>query len=362
MIARLQERRGLVIAAGYAVLGVVVVLVLVALTGGDIGVAVRGWWLGAFGTDFSLVQTLSNATPLTLVALGAAVALRAEVITVGAEGQMIGGAIAATAVAFAAPDVPLWIGLPLGAIAGVIGGTLWALPPAVARVRWGVSEILFTLLANYLAGYLLSYLLRTALRDPATAAAPQSPELPPGFELPQLPLPGRLHVGAILVGAVVILAVWWSRSRGWFLLGVSGQRPVLAARLGLTPTRAVVGTMAISGAAAGLAGWMQVSGVTQHLQPDVTGGIGFAGLAVAVLGRGNPIGIVVAAIVYSSLGTGAAGIQISTGTVPTSIGTVSQGVLLLAAALVLAVPHVVRRTARTGGARSDAPRAKGVAA
>ena len=118
---------------------------------------------------------------------------------------------------------------------------------------------------------------------------------------------------------------------------------MLASRLGLTPTRAVLSTMLVSGAAAGLAGWMQVAGVTQRLEPDISGGIGFAGLAVAVLGRGNPIGILVAAIVYSSLGTGASGVQIATGTVPSSIGTITQGVLLLAAALVLAAPRIVRR-------------------
>ena len=349
---KLRERRCLLVAAGYGLLGVVVVVVLVVSTGGDMGVALQGWWLGAFGTDFSLVQTLSNATPLALVALGAAVALRAEVLTVGAEGQMVAGAIAASAVAFAAPGLPLWLGLPLGAIAGVVGGALWSLGPAIARVRWNVSEILFTLIANYLAGFLLLYLLRTVLRDTASAGSPQSAELPSGFELPQLPLSGRLHVGALVVLALVVLAVWWSRSRGWFLLGVFGQRPVLASRLGLTQARAVIGTMLISGAAAGLAGWMQVAGVTQRLEPDVSGGIGFAGLAVAVLGRGNPIGVLVAAVVYSSLATGASGIQLATNTVPSSVGTVTQGVLLLAAALVLAAPRVARR-----GRRTEAPSA-----
>ena len=344
MSERVRAQRGLFWAIGYAVLGVVIVGVLVILTGGTLDAALQGWFVGAFGSSYSLVQTISNAVPLAVVALGSAIALRAGVISVGAEGQLIVGAIGAAVVGFlVGGSVPLWLGLILGALGGIAGGALWALAPAVAKIRWNVSEILFTLLANYLAIYLLAYLLRTVLRDPETAGSPQSPELPLPFELPQLPVPGRLHIGAILVLVLFALAIWWNRSRSAFVVGVFGRRSVLASRLGLTPTRAVLSTMLVSGAAAGLAGWMQVAGVTQRLEPDISGGIGFAGLAVAVLGRGNPIGILVAAIVYSSLGTGASGVQIATGTVPSSIGTITQGVLLLAAALVLAAPRIVRR-------------------
>src|ERR1019366_2397168 len=299
----LSRHRGFAVAAGYVVLGFVVVIVLVAATGGDIGVALGGWFQGAFGSGFSLVQTISNATPLALVALGVAVALRAGVITVGAEGQMVLGAIFATVVAFWVGDsVPLWIGLVPGALAGTLGGALWALLPALGRIRWGVNEVLFTLLANYLATYLLNFLLRTSLRDRGSQTSPQSAVLPASSQLPQLPLPGQLHIGVILV-----VATWWRSTRSAFLIDVFGQRPVLAARLGLTPARAVLATMLVSGATAGLAGWMQVAGVTQRLEPDVSGGIGFAGLAVAVLGRGNPIGIAVASVLYASLGTGASG-------------------------------------------------------
>jgi simple sugar transport system permease protein len=331
------NRRSTAIGAAYIVLGFVIVLVLVAGTGGDVGLALSGWFQGAFGNGFNLVQTLSYATPLTLVAVGVAVALRANVVTVGAEGQMIVGAIFSTVAAFAlGGHVPLVVGLIVGALAGALGGALWSLLPALARVRWGVNEILFTLLANYIAGYLLTFLLRTALRDPGKVTASQSAELPTSFVIPLLPVPGQLHLGAVLVLVVIVAAVAWNRTRGAFLIEVYGQRPILAARLGLTPTRAVVSTMLVSGVAAGLAGWMQLAGVVGRLTPGVSAGIGFAGLAVAVLGRGNPIGILVAAILYSSLTTGANGVQITTGTTPASIGTVTQGVLLLAAGLALA--------------------------
>jgi len=130
---------------------------------------------------------------------------------------------------------------------------------------------------------------------------------------------------------------------------------VLAARLGLTPTRAVVSTMLISGATAGLAGWMQLSGVDGRLTPSVSAGIGFAGLAVAVLGRGNPIGIVVAAVLYSSLTTGANGLQLFSATTPASIGTVSQGILLLGAGLALAAGRFGGRIVHRRGSAPSAP-------
>ncbi|NEM91500.1 ABC transporter permease [Galbitalea soli] len=331
------NRRSTAIGAAYVVLGFVIVLILIAGTGGDVGLALSGWFEGAFGNGFNLVQTLAYATPLTLVAVGVGVALRANVVTVGAEGQMVVGAIFSTVAAFAVgPHVPLLVGLVIGALAGALGGALWSLLPALARVRWGVNEILFTLLANYIASYLLTFLLRTALRDPGKVVASQSKLLPDSFDIPLLPVQGQLHWGTALVLVLVVAAVIWNRSRGAFLIEVYGQRPILAARLGLTPTRAVVSTMLVSGVTAGLAGWMQLAGVAGRLGPGVSAGIGFAGLAVAVLGRGNPIGILIAAILYSSLTTGANGVQVATGTTPASIGTVTQGVLLLAAGLALA--------------------------
>lgn len=346
------------IIAIYIVAAVAIVALLILATGGDLGLALGGWFRGAFGTGFNAVQTISYATPLVLVAVGVAAALKAGVITVGAEGQMLVGAIVATVTAlWLGPAIPLWLGLPIGAIAGALGGAAWALLPGLGKVRWGVNEILFTLLANYLAVYLLSFLLRTALRNPAGSATPQSAPLPGGFLLPQLPLPGRLHIGVIVVVIIVALALWWGRGRQSFLVGVYGQRPLLAARLGLTPTRAVLSTMLVSGAAAGLAGWMQLAGVDGRLQPGVSAGVGFAGIAVAVLGRGNPLGIVVAGIAYASLTTGAGGIQIATGTTPASIGTVSQGVLLLAAALIIAAPLARKKPARPPAAPKKTPAA-----
>jgi simple sugar transport system permease protein len=321
--------------------GFAAVALLVTATGGDLGAALTGWWHGAFGTSYNAVQTLAYATPLVLIALGASAALRAGVIVVGAEGQLIVGALVATAVLLS-PLGTTPFALPLGALAGIAGGALWSMVPGLALVRWRVNEILSALLANYIAVQLLAYLLRTALRDPAGSATARSGPLPDAALIPPFPFPGRLSAASLLVVVLVLAGIWWHRGRSALRLDVHARRPWLAERMGLTPARAILATTAVSGAAAGLAGWLQVAGVDGRLNTGISGGIGFSGLVVAVLGRNRPVPILLAGVLFASLTTGANGIQILTGTTPASIGVVTQAVLLFAVALAVVVAR--RRT------------------
>jgi simple sugar transport system permease protein len=328
---------------GYFVLAFGVVLLLVVGAGGTPGDALYGWWKGAFGTQYNLVQTLAAAVPIAAVALGVEVGLRAGVISLGAQGQMIVATIALTFFALAvAPQLPAWLALPLGLLVAAAAGGLWALLPALAKVYWNVSEILFAILTNYLALYFLDWVLRNPLRDPAGAATPQSARLPEAFVIPLLPFDGRLHWGLVLVLAGAVVFFLWSRSRSAFVLGVFGSRPELAVRLGLSRARAIIGALVVAGAAAGVAGWMQLAGVNERLREGIDGGIGFTGM-VAVLARGNPFGILLAAVLAASFVTGANGIQVESGSVPAAIGEVMQGVLLFAAALAIAYDSVRRR-------------------
>ncbi|WP_215545089.1 ABC transporter permease [Amycolatopsis sp. CA-230715] len=322
------------------------VSLIVAMTGGDLVDAVAGWFHGAAGTPYSALQTLAYAVPLALIALGASPALRAGVVVVGAEGQLVVGAIAATALMLSPVGrLPGILALPLGAGAGIAGGVLWAMIPAVPQVRWRVSEILSALMANYIATHLLSFLLRTSLRDPDGFSAPRSADLPSSALIPFLPVPGRLTTGVLIVVVAAGVGLWWRRTRSALVLDVFAEQRWLAARLGGSTTRVIIGTTALSGAAAGLTGWLQVAGVDGRLTPGVAGGIGFTGLVVAVLGRFRPIPIMIAALLMASLFTGANGIQM-TSAIPASIGTVTQGVLLLAVA---AAVTVARRSAPNRG-------------
>jgi general nucleoside transport system permease protein len=356
-VNRLRPRPAHITGVTCVVGGFGLVALLVAVSGGNVTDAAVGWFHGAFGTWYNTLQTLTYAAPLVLIALGASVALRAGVVVVGAEGQMIVGATVAAAVLLTpAGSLSAALALPLGALAGIAGGVGWSLLPGVALVRWQVNEILSALLATYLAVQLLTYLLRTVLRDRSGSATLQSAPLPETALIPQLPLPGRFNAAAIMVLVLVVIAMWWHRSRSALLLDVYAQRRWLAGRLHVTSGRAVLLTTAVSGAAAGLAGWAQLAGVDGRLHAGITGGIGFSGLVVAVLGGNRPVPILFAGVLFACLTTGSNGIQLLTG-IPASIGTVTQAVLLAAAALAVVAQRRAsarqRERARTAEPNGD---------
>lgn len=306
--------------------------ILVAAAGASPSTALQELLKGAAGDRYRIAETLVRAIPLALVALGVAFALRARVFTVGSEGQLVAGALVSTAVLTTNPTLPALPALVLGLICGAVGGMLWALVPAILRARGRVNEILSTLLFNYLAASLLSWSLRTWLRNPDAVATLQSRAITETARVPLL-LPGtRLHWG---VGIVVVAAVglgFWIRTPMGFGFDLHGERPAVAARMGISQARAVLVTMLVSGGAAGIAGWLQVAGTTGRLYTSVAGGLGFAGLAVAVVGRLRPIGVCVAAVVFAALSTGSDSLQAGT-QIPASFSHVLQALLLLSGAV-----------------------------
>ncbi|HZN18542.1 MAG TPA: ABC transporter permease [Micromonosporaceae bacterium] len=316
--------------------------------GADPVVGYREIVLGAVGDRYHLGETVVRAVPVAVVALGVVPALRARVFTIGSEGQLAMGALASTVAVLALGTLPAPLLLAVGALAGVAGGALWALPAALLRGYARVNEILSTLLLNYVAGFGLLWLLRTALREPGTLTTPSSADLPEAGRIPTL-LPGtRLHWGVVLVLVAAAGLAWWVRSPRGFALDVYGTHPALAARMGVRPAGAVVSTMLVGGAAAGLAGWVQVAGVQGRLYPSVAGGLGFTGLVVALLGGLRPAGVLGVALIFGALATGAEGLQVGTG-VPASLATVVQALLLGGVALSAAASH--RRLRRGAGER-----------
>lgn len=297
---------------------------------------------GAFGSEYDVGETLVRALPLAVIALGVAPALRAGVFTVGAEGQLAMGAIAATAVAVHL-DGPVLVMLLLPALAGAAAGGLWAVPPAVLRVRAGVNEILSTLLLSYVALALLNLSLRTWLSAGSTDATLQSDPLPLDAMLPNLVDGTRLHWGMLALPIGALALAWWLRTPRGLAFDVLGENPSLARRVGIRPGRAIVQAMVVGGIAAGLAAWLKVAGVDGTLYPSVAAGLGFSGILVALLGGLRPLGIVVAALVFGALSAGADGLQIDTG-VPASLATILQGALLL----LVAVAFEARRRGAPG--------------
>jgi simple sugar transport system permease protein len=319
--------------AGASLLAALVVgALLLAASGADPIDGYDALLQGAFGTRYDVGETLVRALPLAIVALGVAPALRAGVFTVGAEGQVILGAMAATAAVLALGDAPGVVLIAAGAAAGALAGAAWALLPALLRARLNVNEILSTLLLNYVAAALLAWALRTWLKTSESVPSPRSDNLPPASALPNLIEGTRLHWGIVLVPIGAIALAWWLRTPRALAYDVFDTHRALARRAGVSAHRAIVTTMLVGGATAGIAGWLKVTGVDGALYASVAGGLGFTGILVALLGGLRPVGIVLAAVLFGALSAGADGLQIDTGT-PASLATVLQGLLLIGAAL-----------------------------
>jgi simple sugar transport system permease protein len=329
------------------------VVLLIVAAGADPRLALTGLLDSAFGDRYAVAETCVQAVPIAIVALGVAPALRAGIFPVGSEGQLAIGAVTATAVVCAVRCVPSVVAIPAGCIGGILGGAAWVLLPALLRARLNVNEILSTLLMNYLAINLVSWLVRTVLGTADSVATPRSDRLPIEALIPKIIDGTRLHFGAlgVFIGAIA-LAFWIKSVRG---LGydIFATHRGLAARMGVREGTAIFATMMVSGAAAGLAGWTQVAGLQGILYPSVGGGLGFTGVLVALLGGLRPIGIVIAAFVMAVLTTGSNGLQIDTG-VPASIAVITQGLVLLAAALVFATRQRTLREAVANFAGSSA--------
>lgn len=319
-------------AAWALVIVLAVLALLIRLAGANPLDALLALLRGAFGERYVIAETLVTATPLALVALGVMPALRSGIFTIGSQGQLVAGAALSTALIQANASASAPVLLILGCVAGIVGGAAYALLPALLRAHRGVNEILSTLLLNYIAGYGLLWALKGPLGSAMQTATPRSDPLPDNALIANILDGTRLHAGVFAVLLLAAALWYWTRTRSGLVYFLFAERPQLAARLGLSTSGAVTKTMLLSGAAAGFAGWVQVAGVAQTLYPSVDGGLGFSGILVAVLGGLNPVAIVVAAILFGALSTGAQGMQIGT-SVPAAIAIVAQGFVLLAVAL-----------------------------
>lgn len=271
--------------------------------------------------------------PLLTIAVGLAMCFRANVFNIGAEGQLVLGAIAASAVILYLDDGSRQGGYSLIGVAwlaGAVGGLAWAALVAVLRVRYQTNEILVSLMLVYVAELLLSWLVHGPLRDPDSFGFPESRLFGDGFLLPTL-LPGmRLHVGMVLA-LLVSLAGWayLSRSLAGFQLKVVGLAPSAASYAGFSSRRMVWIVLLVSGGLAGLAGAAEVMGPMGQLTPSVSPGYGFAAIIVAFVGRLHPVGVIFSSFIMALFYIGGELSQSRLG-MPSAITGVFQGLLLFA--------------------------------
>lgn len=288
------------------------------------------FWDGAFGSPYALFSaTLVRATPLILVGLAVAVAFRAGVLNIGAEGQLLAGASAATAVGLLTGGWPRLLAVVATLVAGAVAGATWAGIAAWLRRRFDVLEVISTLMLNFVAIALVSWLVRGPLQEPTHVYAQSSP-LPEAARWPLL-LPGfRLHLG-LLLGVFAALGLWYaiSRTAAGFRVRLVGAGPRAAASAGAVDVPATISRVfLVSGALAGIAGASEVGGVTWALYEGLSPGYGYTAIAVALLARLDPRGVLVAAVFFGALDAGMASIQREAG-VPAVIGQVIVSLVVL---------------------------------
>ena len=271
-----------------------------------------------------------KVAPLLLISVGLAICFRANVFNIGAEGQLVIGAITAGAVVLYFDDETnggFWL-ITLALFAGAAGGMLWASIVAWLRDRFNANEILVSLMLVYVAELLLSYLVHGVLIDPDGFGFPQSRLFSEGFLLPIVLEGTRLHLGMVLA-IIAALAGWLylSKSFSGFKLSVGGMAPRAARYAGFSSRRSLWTCLLVSGALAGVAGAAEVMGPIGQLTPSVSPGYGFAAIIVAFVGRLHPIGVVFSSFVMALLYIGGELSQSRLG-MPSAITGIFQGILL----------------------------------
>ena len=328
----MTQRRGMrwLIALAIPLATILAVLGILVLGGFDTHRALAALWNGAFGSPYAILSaTLVRATPLLFVGLAVGVAFRAGVLNIGAEGQLLAGASAAVAVGLEVGGWPRLIALPFALCAGMMAGAFWAGIAAWLKLRFGVLEVIGTLMLNFIASYGVSWLVRGPLQEP-THIYPQTMELAPAVRLPPLIEGHRVHLGFVLA-VVFAVAAWWilTRTAAGFRVRAVGASPTAAESAGgVNPARTAAFVFLASGALAGLAGASEASGVTFALYEGLSPGYGYSAIAVALLAKLHPLAIIASALMFGALEAGAAAMQ-RDADVPSVLAVVVEAMIVL---------------------------------
>jgi simple sugar transport system permease protein len=329
-----REHRSVALVVATPLIAIVAALaiagVLIALAGAPVLEAYWGIVKGAFGSRLSATETLTRATPLILTGLAAAVAFRARLWNIGAEGQLYLGAI--TVAAVSSQLVGHWppaLQIPVLLVLGALAGMLLLLVPLWLRLRFSVDEVVTTLLLNFVAVLFVSMLIDTVLKDPMAFGWPQSQPVTDAGMLPKLLDRSRLNLGSVIALVLAImLAFVQSRTVFGMQSRATGLNPQAATFAGVPLGRTLVAVACLSGGLAGLAGAIEVMGVTGYVTTDLSPGYGYSGIVVAMLANLNPLGVVLASLFTATMFVGADGMSRSLG-IPSYIADVIVALSLL---------------------------------
>lgn len=334
LVTRGSATSALSVAAALIIALATTAIVLLVL-GADPIVAFDGIVTGAFGSRQAITQTLLVTTPLALCALAAAVPFSARVINVGGDGQLLAGAVGATAVGFWLSGAPAGLLVVLGCAAGLACGAAWALVAGALKALLNANEVIVTLMLNFIALLVVDAAISGAWADPI---APQTRPLPAGMELPTIWSGSSLNLGiAIAVVAAVVAWVLMRRSALGFGIRVTGLNPSAARLRGYEIRRITLAVFAIGGAFAGLAGSIEVIGKHQALVGGISANFGFMGVALALVARLSPLWTLPVALLFAAVSSGSNTLQATVG-----VSTSASLVVLSSFVLALLALGVIR--------------------
>ena len=307
---------------------------------GDMAPLLRAFW--------PLTESLVTSTPYIFAGLGVALGFRCGLFNIGAEGQFFIGALSSAFVGYSLTGFPWFVHLPLALLAGMVGGAIWGAIPGYLKAATGAHEVVNTIMMNWIAFRLSDWLLNGPMKAPGYR--PITPQIEASAELPRLfPAPLRFHVGFFLALAVAALVYWllFKTTIGFEIRAV-GANPDAARYAGISITRNFILVMALSGALAGLAGTSQVLGVDHWVGQGFSAGYGFDAIALALVGKSHPVGVILAALLFGTLRSGATRMQSLAG-IPIDIISIIQGLVII----FVAAPAIIRWLYRMREARAE---------
>jgi len=308
--------------------------VLLLISGANPLQAYGALFKGAFGSPVAIQRTLEKATPLIFSGLAVAFAFKAGLFNIGAQGQLLIGAIVAAFVGFSIEGLPAIIHAPLALLIGGLAGALYGAIPGALKTYTGAHEVIVTIMLNYIAINITDYLADGPWKDPSpTNIVARTPKILPSAELPIL---GNIPLGFIfaLVAAVVVWWVLYRTTLGYEIRTV-GLNSSAAQYAGIRVARTIILTMALSGFLAGLGGAVETQGIVFRYQPGFNAGLGFDGITTALLGKTSPFGVIPAALLLGAMRAGASQMQFDAGVAKEITDVITAFILFFVAADVI---------------------------
>ncbi len=335
-----------VVPVASVLLGFGVAAIAIVATGADPGQAYLALFQGAFTNNNAFAETLVSSVPYIFLGLGVALGFRAGLFNIGAEGQFYIGALAGVFVAYSIHGLPPAIEIGLSLLAAMVAGFVYAGIAGFLKAQTGAHEVITTIMLNYVAFLIANYLVTTPglMKDPLSRI-PRTPYIDVNSTLPIILPNSRLHAG-ILLALVAIPLVWFliERTTLGFRLRAVGFNAGASRAAGISVARTTVLAMGISGALAATAGIVQMLGIQHDMTPAVASGYGFDAIAVALLARSNPWGILPAALLFGALHNGASFMQLQTQVSSDLISIVQASVIVF-----IAAPEIIRWLLRLRG-------------